>query len=92
VNRLIDDVKSAIDDDWWGYLDDYESLDGVETISDKILDQTRWGVIKELIARRGDEYVKLTWEQAAAEGEYCNQPEIQEVKPVEKTVIVYEPV
>lgn len=90
MNRLIDDLKSAIDDNWWGYLEDYESLDGVETVESKNLDTTRWGIIKTLVARRGDEYVRLTWEEAAAEGDYCEQPTMKEVRPVQKTVTVYE--
>ncbi len=82
----------------WGLPFDDNEEEGIKIISDEIVDTGRWSIHHELIVKIKDKFYKTTYSIGATEyqeerpWEYDKEVEFTEVKPVEKTVIVYEPV
>lgn len=77
-------------------LDILDSGEGV--IKDDVYDHTRWSVIHELIFKFEEKIYRTTYSVGATEyqdegpWDYVDMVECIEVKPVEKTIIVYEPI
>lgn len=85
---LIEEMREGLrQTEWYGDL--AELADDLNTVYYEIVDQTRWGVIKQVVVERNGEYVMATWEQASGDGDYLEEPDLKEVRPVEKTVVDY---
>lgn len=76
-----------------------EQVDGLEVISNTIVDHTRWSVVYEVIFKEDYQFYKVSYSVGATESqdegpfEYDNDEiDCIEVAPVEKTIVVYEPV
>lgn len=74
------------------------SVADLTLISDEIWDKSRWSIIHRIIFQHGNRYFSTTYSVGATESqdespfEYADdEVECEEVIPVEKTVIVYEP-
>jgi hypothetical protein len=79
-----------------GGYDDYPNHDevahelGAEFVTEEIADTTRWGYISEVIYKRGDDYVRVTYEAGSGDSDIPYEPTFTRVRPVEKTVTVYQ--
>lgn len=78
----------------WG-----DEPEGYEIISNELYDTSRWSIYYEMIFKFEDRFYKTTYSVGATESqdespyEYDgNEIECIEVKPVSKTIIVYEPI
>jgi hypothetical protein len=77
--------------------EEYRDVDVAEIVVDKITDTTRWSNHYYCVFKLGDKYYSTHYSEGATEmqdespyeydGEWV---EVDEVKPVEKTVVVYE--
>lgn len=63
---------------------------GAEFVSEEVADITRWGYISEAIYKRGDDFVKVTYETGSGDSDIPYEPTFTRVRPVEKTVTVYQ--
>lgn len=75
----------------WGDNDDFQLM------KDEIVDRTRWAIVNEVICRHKptDKFYRFYYDSPATEMQEVDRPddlELEEVRPVEKTVIVYEKV
>lgn len=86
---LLEDIKEHYKTEKYPPIDE---LDDAECVSEKALDQRRWGVTTEFVFKRGDEYVAVLDTAPATEyqswGDY-GDPDIYLVEPVEVKKIVY---
>lgn len=53
-------------------------------------DTTRWGTVESYVYQRGEEFVKVTYENGSGDSDIDYDPEFTAVRPVTKTVTVYE--
>jgi hypothetical protein len=74
-----------------------EGFCGYEMISDKILENTRWSIVHQIIFKHGEQFWRTTYRVGATEYQDerpwehdGDQVSCTEVVPVEKTIIVYE--
>lgn len=85
--RLIEKIQ-----DWYTEESSPPYLDGVELVSEEIVDTARWGNVTEFIFRENNEYVMVRAVAPATEmqgwGDY-GDPDIHEVEPYEVTVTKY---
>jgi hypothetical protein len=75
----------------------YGDFDGYKVIQHKLIDNSRWSLVYEMIFQFEDKFYRTTYQQGATEQqdespyEYEDDNiECPEVFPVEKTIIVYE--
>lgn len=95
-SRILVDKETVLDT--WCLPWDGSEEDQVKVLSDKIVDQSRWSVIHELIVQikdktyRADYSVGATEQQDESPWQYEDEIEFVEVQQVEKVIKVWEPV
>lgn len=88
-------VKANVDEPfirWWEEIFNRMEL---EQVQDEIVDQGRWDTVHELVVKRGNEYASIAHAVGSTEYQDNDDPidelsYVYDVRPVEKTVIVYE--
>lgn len=78
--------------------DEFLKREDIEIVESEIIDHRRWSVDYLMTFRQGDRYFRVDYSMGATEhqdqgpfddcGEFV---EVEEVVPVEKTIVVYEP-
>lgn len=80
--------------------EDFDLDDGIKVISDKIIDNRRWAIEHKVIFKFQDKFYKFYYDAPATEmqdgcgyfADYADDDliDVDEVHPVEKTIIIYE--
>lgn len=91
---LLDDFVDNTEDAYESYPthSDIAHEFGAKQVAYEILDTLRWGHLVEYIYQRDDEFVRVIYEEGSGDSEYPYLPSFTAVKPVTKTVTVYEAV
>ncbi|MBA7652745.1 hypothetical protein ES703_60584 [subsurface metagenome] len=77
--------------------EEWEKGEDIEVVYDNTIDNTRWGIIHEMVFKYNGVFYMTTYGKGATElqdeapYEYADKVECTVVVPVEKKVIVYEP-
>lgn len=85
------DTAAAAENSWQTYDETADEL-GATQVHYDIVDTTRWGQIVDYVFEKNGEFVRVRYTQGSGDSEYPYEPEYAQVKPVEKTVVVYEKV
>ena len=83
-------MDNLTDEDYSDIIfEDHPDYDTV--VSQYSTDQSRWSTCYEMVCAKGDKFYKLSWERGSTEyHEVDPDYKMWEVKPVEKTAVVYE--